>query len=47
MGVHVRDVMQIQLTEIVRLIWPVLYRKLLTSLNDEGGIKDDGISKDM
>lgn len=47
MGVPVHDVMQVQLTEIVQLIWRVLYRRLVTSLKGEGGIKDDGISEDM
>lgn len=47
MGVPVRDVMQVQLTEIVQLVWTVLYRRLVTSLTGEGRIKDDGISEDM
>lgn len=45
--VPVHDVVQVQVTEVVWVIWTVLYRRLLTSLKDEGGRKDDGISKDM
>lgn len=34
-------------SETMKLIWMVLYRRLLTSLKDEGSMKDDGISEDI
>lgn len=34
-------------SETMKLIWMVLYRRILTSLKDEGSMKDGGISEDI